>query len=98
MTAFADYIVPVALRVMHILEYSPELDRAIGDGREIARDSEEEVEIRAHMLHATALLREEINMRRPPELQIIIPQLDARLWSSYHATHWPHHLTRTTMY
>ena len=30
--------------------------------------------------------------------QIIIPQLDYRLWKQYHATHRPHHLTITTMY
>lgn len=98
MTAFADYIVPVALRVMGILVYTPELDRRIEEGELIPRDSDEEIEIRAHMLYATALLTEEINARRPPELQVIIPQVDARLWSAYHTTHWPHHLTRTIMY
>ena len=46
-------------------------------------------------LYATALLTEEINALRPTDLQVIIPQVDARLWSSYHTTHWPHHLTRT---
>jgi len=98
MTAFADYIVPVALRVMGILVYTPELDAAIAAKRLIPRDSDEEIEIRAHMLYASALLTEEINALRPPELQVIIPQVDARLWSSYHTTHWPHHLTRTIMY
>jgi len=98
MTAFADYIVPAALRVLRILVYSPELDAAIAAGVPIARDSEQEVEIRAHTLHATALLCEEINALRPAALQVIIPQVDARLWGAYHATHWPHHLTRTTMY
>ena len=49
-------------------------------------------------IYATALLTEEINARRPPEMQVIIPQVDARLWASYHETHWPHHLTRTIMY
>jgi hypothetical protein len=98
MTAFADYIVPVAMRVMQIMVYTPELDAAIEAGELIPRDSEEEIEIRAHMIYATALLTEEINARRPPELQVIIPQVDARLWSSYHTTHWPHHLTRTIMY
>jgi hypothetical protein len=98
MTAFADYIVPVALRVMDILVYTPELDGKIETGQLIPRDSDEEIEIRAHMLYATALLTEEINALRPPELQVIIPQVDARLWSSYHTTHWPHHLTRTIMY
>ena len=98
MTAFADYIVPVALRVMGILAYSPELDAAIRAHRLLPRDSEEEVEIRAHMLYASALLTEEINALRPRDLQVIIPQVDARLWINYHTTHWPHHLTRTIMY
>ena len=98
MTAFADYIVPVALRVMDILVYTPELEEKIHSGRLIPRDSDEEIEIRAHLLYATALLTEDINALRPPELQVIIPLVDARLWSSYHTTHWPHHLTRTIMY
>jgi len=98
MTAFADYIVPAALRVLDILAYEPALERRIQAGIEIPRDSEEEIEIRAHTLHATALLAEEINARRPPGLQVVIPQVDARLWVNYHATHWPHHLTRTIMY
>ena len=98
MTAFADYIVPVALRVMGILVYTRELDETIDSRQLIPRDSEEEIEIRAHMLYATALLTEDINVRRRPELKVIIPQVDARLWSAYHTTHWPHHLTRTIMY
>jgi hypothetical protein len=98
MTAFADYIVPVALRVMGILEYTPDLDRRIAAGDEIPRDSDEEIEIRAHTLHATALLTDEVNARRPADRRVVIPQIDARLWTAYHATHWPHHLTRTTMY
>jgi hypothetical protein len=98
MTAFADYIVPVALRVMDILVYSPSLDEKIKSRQLIPRDSDEEIEIRAHMLYASALLTEEINALRPAELQVIIPQVDARLWLNYHTTHWPHHLTRTIMY
>lgn len=98
MTAFADYIVPVALRVMRVLEYSPELESHISAGEEIRRDSEEEVEIRAHSLYATARLTDAINRRRPADRQLVIPQVDFRLWSAYHATTWPHHLTRTVMY
>lgn len=98
MTAFADYIVPVALRVMRIFEYSPELERRITVGDEIPRDSDEEIEIRAHTLYATALLTEAVNAIRPPGQQLVIPQLDYRLWKTYHATFWPHHLTRTIMY
>jgi len=98
MTAFADYIVPVALRLMRITEYSDALELRIGAGVEIARDSDEEVEIRAHTLYATALLTEAVNRRRPADDGVVIPRIDYRLWKTYHATTWPHHLTRTTMY
>jgi hypothetical protein len=98
MSAFADYIVPAALRLLGITSYSPELENAINSHQMIPRDSAWEVEIRAHCIYATALLTEEINQLRPTELQILIPQLDARLWTHYHTTWWPHHLTQTIMY
>ncbi len=98
MTAFADYIVPVALRLLGITSYSTELERAINTYQMIPRDSRWEVEIRAHCIYATALLSEEINNIRPKNQQIIIPQIDARLWTHYHTTSWPHHLTKTIMY
>ena len=98
MTAFADYMVPVPLRLLGILSYSPELENAINSHQMIARDSSWEVEIRAHTIYATALLTEEINEIRPQGLQIVIPQIDARLWTHYHTTWWPHHLTKTIMY
>jgi len=98
MTAFADYIVPVALRLMGMTSYSPALEHAIDTYQMIPRDSTQEIEIRAHCLYATALLTDEINKRRPPERQIIIPQIDARLWTHFYTTDWPHHLTRTIMY
>jgi Queuosine salvage protein len=98
MTAFADYIVPVALRILGIVSYSPELEHAINTYQMIPRDSRQEVEIRAHCIYATALLCEEVNNLRPKDQQIIIPQIDARLWTHYHTTWWPHHLTRTIMY
>ncbi len=98
MTAFADYIVPVALRLMAMVSYSTELEHAINTYQMIPRDSRQEVEIRAHCIYATALLCEEINKIRPKDRQIIIPQIDARLWTHYHTTWWPHHLTKTIMY
>ena len=98
MTAFADYIVPVALRLMGILVYSADLEDAVNGGKLIPADSPEEVEIRAHTLHATALLTDAINRIRPPSAALVVPQVDFRLWKAYHATFWPHHLTRTTMY
>ncbi|MBZ5663657.1 MAG: queuosine salvage family protein [Acidobacteriia bacterium] len=98
MSAFADYIVPVALRLLGITGYSPELENAINTYQMIPRDSSWEVEIRAHCIYASALLAEEINQLRPRDQQIIIPQIDARLWTHYHTTWWPHHLTKTIMY
>ena len=98
LTAFADYIVPVALRVMGIQRYSKALERTIQKGKMVARDSEEEIEIRAHTIYGVALLTEEVNKRRPRNQHVINAQIDARLWTHYHATFWPHHLTRTTMY
>lgn len=98
MTAFADYIVPLALRVMGILEYSPELAAAVDSRTLLPRDGDEEIEIRAATLWATAELTEALNGLRPDDLQLVIPQVDFRLWNSYHATFASHHLTRTVMY
>lgn len=98
MTAFADYIVPVALRLLGITYYSEALEKAIRSYQLIPRDSPQEIEIRAHCIYASALLAEEINKLRPPDLQIIVPQIDFRLWGHYHTTWWPHHLTKTIMY
>ncbi len=98
LSAFADYIVPVALRLMGMTSYSPALEKAVNTYQMIPRDSRQEIEIRAHSLYATALLAEEVNKLRPPDQQVIIPQIDARIWTHYHTTFWPHHLTRTIMY
>ena len=98
MTSFPDYIVPVALRLLGINSYSPALEHAIDSYQLIPRNSTQEVEIRAHSIYATALLREEINKLRSADQQVIIPQVNERLSTSYHTTSWPHHMTRTIMY
>lgn len=98
MSAFADYIVPVGLRLMGMTSYSPELEARINRGDLVPRDSEEEVEIRAHTIYATALLTDACNALRPADMQLVIPQIDYRFWKPFHTTHWPHHLTRTVMY
>ena len=96
MTAFADYIVPVGLRLMGITTYSDKLEKAINSYELIPRDSAWKVEIRAHCIYATALLCQEINKKRTPENKIIIPQVDARFAAlPHHPPPWPHHLTRT---
>jgi hypothetical protein len=98
LSAFADYIVPVGMRVLGIFRYSDALEDAISAGRLIEAGSPWEVELRAHTIYATALLTDEVNALRPPELQVIVPQVDARFWVPFHKTHHPHHLTRTIYY
>ena len=98
LTAFADYIVPVGLRVMGIFEYAKELEDQINNLQEVKRDSYAEVELRASSIYCIALLTEEINKRRPGMTPLLMPQVDFRFWKTYHATHWPHHLTKTVMY
>lgn len=98
LTAFADYIVPVGLRVMGILEYVQPLEDDIKSLKQIPRDSAAEVELRACSVFAIARLTDEINLRRVGMKPLLMPQVDFRFWKSYHATHWPHHLTRTIMY
>src|SRR3954454_12023095 len=98
LTAFADYIVPAGLRAMGVLRYSDRLDRAIAAGELIEAGSPWELELRAHTVHACDELTRAINALRPPELQVIAPQIDARFWLPFHKTHAPHHLTRTIYY
>jgi hypothetical protein len=98
LTVFADYILPVAFRLFGMTSYSPELEAAINARKIIPADSEEEIELRAFTVWGGHRLTEEINKRRPPELQVIDPVVDGRLWTHYHETHWPHHLTITTDY
>lgn len=98
MTAFADYILPAALQLTGILGYSPTLLSDVMEGRHVESGSVQEVEIRVHTLYAMALLTDAVNQLRPPHLAVIVPQVDLRLWRAYHATHRPHHLTRTIMY
>lgn len=97
-TGFADYILPVAFEVMGIFSYSVPLAARIAAGEEIARDSNEEIELRAATIYAVTRLADEMNLLRPDSSQLIAPQVDYRLWKSYHATHRRHHLTRTIMY
>ena len=98
LTAFADYIVPVGLRVTKIFEYAPELEKQINSLVEVERDSQAEIELRASSIFAVARLTEEVNKRRPGMDPLLQPQIDFRFWKTYHATHWPHHLTKTVMY
>jgi Potential Queuosine, Q, salvage protein family len=98
LTAFADYIVPAGLRAMGVLRYSDELARAVDGGVLIEAGSRWELELRAQTIVACDELCRCVNELRPPELRVIVPQIDARFWLPFHKTHAPHHLTRTTYY
>ena len=98
MTAFADYIIPVALESFGIVKYSSGLNEKIDSGILIDRDSIEEIEIRSTSIYVTAKLTELINNYKNEEEKIIIPQLDFKLWTDFHADERPHHLTKTIMY
>ena len=75
-----------------------ELEEQINSLVEVPRESQAEVELRAGSIYAIARLTDEINKRRPGMEPLLQPQVDFRFWKSYHATHWPHHLTKTRMY
>lgn len=98
MTAFADYIIPVALESFGIVKYASGLKEKIDSGILIDRDSIEEIEIRSTSIYVTAKLTELINNYKNEEEKIIIPQLDFKLWTDFHADERPHHLTKTIMY
>jgi hypothetical protein len=98
LTAFADYIVPAGLRAMGIIRYSEPLAQAVDSWTPIEAGSAWEVEIRAATVWACHLLADRVNARRPPELQVVDAQIDARFWLPFHKTHAPHHLTNTTYY
>ena len=98
MTAFADYIIPVALESFGIVKYSSGLKEKIDSGILIDRDSIEEIEIRSTSIYVTAKLTELLNNYKNEEEKIIIPQLDFKLWTDFHADEKPHHLTKTIMY
>jgi hypothetical protein len=98
LTIFADYILPVAFRLFGITSYSDQLEEAIRQRRLLPAHGAEEVEIRAFALWAAELLTREINRLRPAQRQVPSPVVDGRLWTHYHTTHWPHHLTITTAY
>jgi hypothetical protein len=98
LTALADYVVPAALEVLGILRYDDELAAAIAEGRLVEAGSPWEVELRAQTINAVELLTQAVNEHRPPELAVIAPQIDARLWLPFHRSHRPHHLTPTIYY
>lgn len=96
----ADYSVPNALRHLGILEYSPELAKAVDNRSEIVAHSKAEIEIRMATVAAMAELLAETNALREKagRAPITMAELDYAVWSLGRKAKYLHHLTRTTAY
>lgn len=96
LTAFADYRVPQVLEHYGVLEYSPELKKKLRREEFLPSGSKEEVEIRAVMIWAVELLKNELGLNAI--------QTDWLLWNEaqrlkkLNAFKLPHHRTRTVFY
>jgi len=98
LTAFADYKLPQILRAWGILHYAPTLARRVDAQKPLAKDSAEEIEIRASMLWAVELLRRAL---RQFGRELTSVQMDWFLWeSSQHTVKGikPYHRVRTIYY
>lgn len=98
LTSFADYKLPQILRAWGILEYAPALARRVDTKKPLAKDSPEEIEIRASMLWAVELLRHTLN-ELGRELNSV--QTDWFLWESSQGNvkgMKPYHRVRTIYY
>ncbi|NIO44498.1 MAG: hypothetical protein GTN36_03000, partial [Candidatus Aenigmarchaeota archaeon] len=96
LTVFADYKLPQALRDLGILEYTRELADKIDNFVMIPEGSDEEVEMRAHTIHASDLLCKEVNKHR--EDKITPSHIDEYLWLEGKKSKKPRHFTETIFY
>ena len=98
LTAFADYKIPQILRKLGVLVYSAELTTIVDNKVELTFGDSKEVEIRADMVWAVELLKQEINKTSP---LITAMDLDHYLWirsQEKSKDDKPYHLTRTIFY
>lgn len=98
LTACADYKLPMILRKLGILSYSPELARKIDNKIELQHGSEEEVEIRASTIWANELIKQKLKKKI---LAIDSIHINDHLWllsQVKSADDKSYHLTRTTAY
>lgn len=98
LTACADYKLPLALRKLGIISYSPELAKVVDSQSEILKGSEQEIEIRANTIWAVELIRQELKKRIP---DITATHINDHLWLTTQAKtadEKPYHHTRTTSY
>ena len=93
-----DYQVPKVLRSLGILYYHPKLASKIDKGQEIPENSQMDIEIRVQTTHGMCKLLKRINLIRPADKQITMPELDYPIWSAGEVSQYRHHYTRTTNY
>lgn len=96
LTAFADYVLPKGLRAVGVLEYSPSLASRVDAGVLIAKNSREELEIRAASIHSFDRLLRGINSRRDKKINAL--HLDYAIWAGFRKQPGRHHLTKTIAY
>lgn len=96
LTAFADYKLPQLLRAHGVLHYEPALAEKVDQTVELPAGSPEEVEIRAHTVHAVEQLKA-LFAKQGKNLPSY--QIDWLLWNwSLDIKAKPYHRTRTTFY
>lgn len=91
----ADYGIPRTLRYFGVLEYTDELSEMVDNKQLITRDSEYEIEIRANMIYALEMIKNELHKN---SINVNSIRLDNIIWSSGRNIKEPHHLTKTIYY
>lgn len=98
MLGCADYKIPQVLRQLGILEYTEDLSKLIDENHILEHDSEMEIEIRANMLYAIELIKDNL---RKIGINLNSVQIDNSLWLLSKNPKYkdkPHHLSRTIYY
>jgi hypothetical protein len=98
LSSFADYKIPQSLRKLGILVYVDDLARKVNNGIPLPKNSEPEMEIRANMIWAVELMKDEISKRIP---DIRSMEVDSFLWlmgQNKSPDDKPYHLTETIQY
>lgn len=98
LTAFADYKIPQILRRFGVLEYALDLANKVDSFELIEPSSQEEVEIRANMIWAVELIKQELKKKYD---FVTSSHIDSMLWSmsqTKSSNEKPYHRTLTTAY
>lgn len=91
----ADYSIPRTLRHYGVLEYSDELANLVDNKKIIEHNSNYEIEIRANMIYALELIKEQL-LENNININSIL--LDNVIWITGRTIDGEHHLTETIFY